>query len=99
MEATTPTKTKTVALGAAFVGGVSLLASGILLSEVVPTSIKNTDGFGGTALITGFASIPFKINLVAPVVAPATVVYLLKNEGHQLDNYEGDLTPESDEEK
>ena len=35
MEATTPTKTKTVALGAAFVGGVSLLAYYLKSSQQV----------------------------------------------------------------
>ena len=98
VEATTPTKAKTVAIGAAFVGGVSLLAGGLLLSEAAPRSIKHTTGVQVASLITAIASIPLNI-LVAPVVAPATVVYLLKSEGHQLDNYEGDLTPESDEEK
>ena len=96
--ATTPTKAKTVAIGAATVGGVSLLAGGFLLYEVAPESFQNSSAFGIAALITGFASVPLNI-LVAPVVAPAIMVYALKKEGHQLVNYEGDLTPESDEEK
>ena len=87
-----------MAIGGAFIGGVSLFAGGILLSEAAPRSIKGTTGVGIAAVITAIASIPLNI-VVAPVVAPATVVYLLKKEGHQLDNYEGNLTPESDEEK
>ena len=51
-------------------------------------------------VITGIASIPLNI-LFAPVIAPATVVYLLKKHRNALILiivYEGDLTPESDEE-
>ena len=98
VEGTTPTKAETVAVGAAFVGGVSLFAGGLLLSSAAPRSIKYTTGIEVAAVITAFASIPLNI-VVAPVVAPAIVVYLLKNHGDELDNYEGDLTPESDEEK
>ena len=58
-EATTPTKAETVAIGAAFVGGVSLFAGGVLLSEAAPRSIKGTTGVGIAAVITAIASFYF----------------------------------------
>ena len=95
---TMPTKAKTLAKGAAIVGFVSLFAGGVLLDEFAK-SIRYTKNVRTAAVVTGIATIPLNI-LFAPIVAPATVVCLLKNDAHgdDLDNYTGDLTPESDEE-